>query len=108
MKISRIIVTLFGLLWVCAANAQNDSKILLKDSSSITFVVDENLSQPEKHFTYSYDANNIYTSSLDYCGVDYESEFSLSDGFSSKDHRLLQSRFTGEQIYGEESLDLEI
>lgn len=100
MKISRIIVTLFGLLWVCAANAQNDSKILLKDSSSITFVVDENLSQPEKHFTYSYDANNIYTSSLDYCGVDYKSEFSLSDGFSSKDHRLLQSRFTGEQIYG--------
>ena len=96
MKISRIIVTLFGLLWVCVANAQNDSKILLKDSSSITFVVDENLSQPEKHFTYSYDANNIYTSSLNYCGVDYESEFSLSDGFSSKDHRLLQSRFTGE------------
>ena len=43
MKISRIIVTLFGLLWVCAANAQNDSKILLKDSSSITFVVDQRI-----------------------------------------------------------------
>lgn len=100
MKISRIIVTLLGILCACVANAQNESRILLKDSSSITFVVDENLSLPEKHFTYSHDANNIYKSSLDYCGVDYKNEFSLSDGFSSKNHRLLQSRFTGEKIYG--------
>ena len=95
-----IIITLLGILGVCAANAQNNSGIISKDSSSITFVVDENLSLPQKHFTHSYDVNHIYTSSLNYCGVDYKGEFSLDEGFSSKDHRLLQSRFTGENIYG--------
>jgi len=85
---------------VCTAYAQNNSSILSKDSSSITFVVDENLSLPEQHFTYTYDENYIYTSSLNYCGVDYESEFSLEEGFSSKDHKLLKSRFSGEKIYG--------
>ena len=40
----RIIITLLGILGVCAANAQNNSGIISKDSSSITFVVDENLS----------------------------------------------------------------
>ena len=96
----KIIITLLGILGVCAANAQNNSEIISKDSSSITFVVDENLSLPKKHFTHSYDVNHIYTSSLDYCGVDYKGEFSLDEGFSSKGHRLLQSRFTGENIYG--------
>ena len=85
---------------VCTAYAQNNSSILSKDSSSITFVVDENLSLPEQHFTYTYDENYIYTSSLNYCGVDYESEFSLEDGGSSKDHKLLKSRFSGEKICG--------
>ena len=96
----RTIIILLGILSASAANAQNDSGIISKDSLSITFVVDENLSLPDKHFTYSYDVNHIYVSSLDYCGVDYESEFSLDKGFSSKDHRLLQSCFTGENIYG--------
>ncbi len=85
---------------VCTAYAQNNSSILSKDSSSITFVVDENLSLPEQHFTYTYDENYIYTSSLNYCGVDYESEFSLEDEGSSKDHKLLKSRFSGEKICG--------
>jgi hypothetical protein len=70
----RTIITLLGILVGCAANAQNDSGIT-KDSSSITFVVDENLSLPQKHFTHSYDVNHIYTSSLNYCGVDYKCEF---------------------------------
>lgn len=96
----RTIITLLGILGVCAANAQNNSGIISKDSSSITFVVDENLSLPQKHFTHSYDVNHIYTSSLNYCGVDYKGEISLDEGFSSKDHRLLQSRFTGENIFG--------
>ena len=82
----RIIITLLGILGVCAANAQNNSGIISKDSSSITFVVDENLSLPQKHFIHSSDVNHIYTSSLNYCGVDYKGEFSLDEGFASKGH----------------------
>ena len=100
MVITRTILTIFAILGVCTANAQNDSKILSKDPSSITFTVDEGISLPEDHFSYPVDANHIYYSSLEYCGVDYDNGYSLDDSFSSKDHRLRQSRFTGENIYG--------
>ena len=79
MVITRTILTLFAILGVCTANAQNDSKILPKDPPSITFTVDEGLSLPEDHFSYPVDANHIYYSSLKYCGVDYDNGYSLDD-----------------------------